>query len=396
MARTVPLSDDDPYATENLINPYPMFDRMRAAGPAVWLERYEVLAFTSDQGVRDILVDHETFINGAGVGPKNLHQEAAWRPQGILETDPPMHTPMRKAMTEVISPRGVRSLREQFQVFADELVDRIVDRGEVDGATGFAEIFPIRAFGDAVGIPREGREENLLPHGAMNFSAFGPENDLHREYFARGEGTREWVMANCARENLAPDGLGAKVWEHADAGEITPDQATLLVRALLSAGLDSTVLAIGNTLHCLLENPDQWQIVRDNPRYAKFAIDEALRLESPFQSFFRTASVDVDFHGIEIAAGEKVLVFPGAANRDERRWGPDADRYLVERQAGGHLAFGMGIHQCVGQPISRLEMDVLFTTLATRAATLEPTGPSIPYVHNTLRGSSSLPMRVAA
>ncbi|MBX3094814.1 MAG: cytochrome P450 [Cryobacterium sp.] len=396
MARTVPTSDDDPYAVENLIDPYPMFDRMRAAGPAVWLDRYEVLAFTSDAGVRDILLDYRTFINGAGVGPKNLHHEQAWRPQGILETDPPMHTAMRTAMTDVISPRGVRALREQFQLFADELVDRVLDKGELDGSSDFAEVFPIRAFGDAVGIPREGREENLLPHGAMNFSAFGPENDLHRQYFERGEPTREWVMANCARENLSPDGLGAQIWEHADAGEITPDQATLLVRAMLSAGLDSTVLAIGNTLRCLLENPDQWAIVRENPRYVKFAIDEALRLESPFQSFYRTASVDVDFHGIPIAAGEKVLVFPGAANRDTEKWGQDADRYRVERQAGGHLAFGMGIHQCVGQPISRLEMDVLFTTLATRVATLEPTGTPEPYVHNTLRGSKSLPLRVAA
>lgn len=395
MARNVPVSDDDPYALENLIDPYPLFDRMRAAGPAVWLEKYEVLAFTSDAGVRDILLDYQTFINGAGVGPKNLHHEQAWRPQGILETDPPMHTPMRKAMTDVISPRGVRSLREQFQEFADELVDRVLDKGEIDGSSDFAEVFPIRAFGDAVGIPREGREANLLPHGAMNFSAFGPENELHREYFERGEPTREWVMANCARENLTPDGLGAQIWQHADAGEITPDQATLLVRAMLSAGLDSTVLAIGNTLRCLLENPDQWAIVRENPRYVKFAIDEALRLESPFQSFYRTASVDVNFHGIDIAAGEKVLVFPGAANRDREKWGPDADRYLVERQAGGHLAFGMGIHQCVGQPISRLEMDVLFTTFATRVATLEPTGTPTPYVHNTLRGSKSLPLRVA-
>lgn len=396
MTRSVPVIDDDPYAVDNLIDPYPLFDRMRAAGPAVWLSQHEVLAFTSDATVRDILIDHQTFINGAGVGPKNLHHEQAWRTPGILETDPPMHTAMRTAMTDVISPRGVRTLREQFQVYADELVDSVVDAGEFDGVTEFAEKFPLRVFADAVGIPRDGREANLLPHGAMNFSTFGPENDLHRHYFELGEPTRDWVMANCARENLTPDGLGAQIWEHADAGSISPEQATLLVRALLSAGLDSTVLAIGNVLRLLLNNPEQWAIVRANPRYVKFAIDEALRLESPFQSFYRTASVDVTFHGIDIAAGQKVLVFPGAANRDPEKWGPDADQYRVERQAGGHLAFGMGIHQCVGQPISRLEMDVLFTTLATRVDTLEPTGPAEPFVHNTLRGSSSIPLRVTA
>lgn len=392
----LPAFHHDPYSDQNLANPYPLFDRMRAAGPAVWLERYEVVAFTRHQPVRDILVDHQTFINGAGVGPKNLHTEPAWRPQGILESDPPIHTSMRAAMVDVISPRGVRALRAQFQEFADELVDSLIARGEFDAATDFAEVFPIRAFGDAVGIPREGRAENLLPHGAMNFSAFGPENDRYREYFEKGDGTRDWVMANCARENLSPDGLGAKIWEHADAGSITADQAALLVRAMLSAGLDTTALALGNTLRCLTASPDAWAVVHEKPTMMKFAIDEALRFESPFQSFFRTTSRAVDFHGIALEAGQKVLVFPGAANRDTDQWGADADRYRIDRQAGGHLAFGMGIHQCVGQPISRLEMDVVLTTLATRVKSIERIGDPVPYLHNTLKGVASLPVRVVA
>jgi cytochrome P450 len=392
----VPTFADDPYSDANLTDPYPLFERMRAAGPAVWLEKYGVLAFTRHRLVRDILVDHETFINGAGVGPKNLHREPAWRPQGILESDPPIHGPMRAAMVDVISPRGVRALRAQFQEFADELVDHLLAQGEFDAVTELAEVFPIRAFGDAVGIPREGRMENLLPHGAMNFSAFGPEDDRYRHYFEQGEGTREWVTANCARENLAPNGLGAKIWEHADAGAITPDQATLLVRALLSAGLDTTAMAIGNTLRSLTGTPGAWATVHENPSVMKFAIDEALRFESPFQSFFRTTSRAVQFHGIPLAADQKVLVFPGAANRDTDQWGADADHYRIDRQAGGHLAFGMGIHQCVGQPISRLEMDVLLTTLATRVKRIERAGTPVPYLHNTLRGLASLPLRVTA
>ncbi len=392
----IPSFNDDPYSDENLADPYPLFSRMRAAGPAVWLEQYDVLAFTRHELVRDILVDHETFINGAGVGPKNLHNEPAWRPQGILESDPPIHGAMRAAMVDVISPRGVRALRTGFQEFADELLDALIAKGEFDAVTEVAEVFPIRAFGDAVGIPRDGRMENLLPHGAMNFSAFGPEDDRYRYYFEKGDGTRDWVAQNCARENLNPDGLGAKIWEHADAGSITPDQAALLVRALLSAGLDTTALAIGNTLRCLSANADAWTVVHEKPTMMKFAIDEALRFESPFQSFYRTTSQATEFHGIHLEAEQKVLVFPGAANRDTEQWGTDADQYRLDRQAGGHLAFGMGIHQCVGQPISRLEMDVLLTTLATRVKRLERVGEPVPYLHNTLRGLSSLPIKVVA
>ncbi|WP_427015549.1 cytochrome P450 [Pseudarthrobacter sp. P1] len=391
---TIPVMADDPYSDENLTNPYPLFERMRAAGPAVWLEKYQVLAFAGFQECKEILDDYRTFISSAGVGPKDLHKEPAWRPQGILESDPPVHGPMRAAMAGVISPRGVRELRPAFEAFADELVSALIERGGFDGVTDLAELFPIRVFGDAVGIPREDREANLLPHGAMNFSAFGPDDERSREFFGKGEGTHEWVMHNCDRENLSPDGMGAKIWEFADRGEITADQAALLVRAMLSAGLDTTVFSIGNTLHSLAAHPEQWAQLHANPKLAKFAIDEALRYNSPFQSFFRTTGQDTTFRGIELPAGTKVVLFMGAANRDTKHWGENADEYIISRNAGGHLAFGMGIHQCVGQPISRLEMDVLFTALAKRVKSIELAGEPVPYLHNTLRGWKSLPVRI--
>lgn len=390
----LPIIHDDPYSDENLTDPYPMFQRMRDAGPAVWLDKYDVPAFTRFDAVREILVDHETFISGAGVGPRNYHHQAPWRKPGILDSDPPMHTPLRAVMSDVISPKNLRSLRQGFQEFATPLVDRILDEREFDGVTDFAELFPLRVFGDAVGIPREGRQENLLSHGAMNFSQFGPEDARYEQFMAAGEHTIEWVATNCARENLSSDGLGSKIWAHADAGAIEPEEAAVLVRALLSAGLDTTVISIGNTLGCLAANPEQWQKVREKPRLSRFAIDEALRLEAPFQSFFRTTARDVDFHGIELPADSKLIVFPGAANRDEQRWGQDAGDYLVERQTSGHLAFGMGIHQCVGQPISRLEMEVLYGELVKRIASIEVAGEPVRFLHNTLRGWTSLPLKV--
>lgn len=385
---------DDPYDDANLTNPYPLFARMRDAGPVVWLEKYEVAAFTRFEQVREILVDHRTFISGAGVGPRNYHHQPPWRKPGILDSDPPMHTQLRAVMSEVISPRNMRALRAGFQQFATELVDRLLDLREFDAITDLAEVFPLRAFGDAVGVPRAGRAQNLLAHGAMNFAQFGPEDERYQHYMDAGQHTIDWVTENCARENLAADGLGAKIWAHAEAGRVDDEDAAVLVRALLSAGLDTTVIAIGNTLRSLLENPAEWQMVHADPRNVRFAIDEAFRYEAPFQSFFRTTSRDLEFGGLRLAEDSKLLVFPGAANRDERRWGTDADRYRVDRDASGHLTFGMGIHQCVGQPVSRLEMDVLLTELATRVRSLEATGSGTPFLHNTLRGMSSLPLRV--
>jgi cytochrome P450 len=390
----VPVVAEDPYDDANLADPYPLFERMRDAGPVVWLEKYAVHAFTRFDPCREILLDHETFISGAGVGPRNFHHQPSWRPQGILDSDPPVHTPLRTAMAGVISPRNVRSLRARFQVFAERLVEELVRQREFDAVTEMAEVFPIEVFGDAVGIPREGREENLLAHGAMNFSQFGPEDARYETFFAKGEPTIDWVMDNCARDNLTKDGLGAQIWEYADNGSITPDEATRLVRALLSAGVDTTIFAIGNAIQCLAANPDQWALLHSKPTLTKFAVDEALRYDSPFQSFFRTTGRDVDFHGLALPEDTKIALFMGAANRDPRRWGDDAGEYRITRDAGGHLAFGMGIHQCVGQPISRLEMDVLLTELAKRVARIELVGEPQHYLHNTLRGWTSVPVRV--
>ncbi|MGP3536196.1 cytochrome P450 [Microbacterium sp. RD1] len=393
---SAPVVTDDPYSIDNLVDPYPLFARMRALGGVVFLERYGVHAFFSDATCRRILEDWRTFISGAGVGPSNLHHEKAWRQPGILETDPPDHTVMRVAMTEVISPRSVRRLRKDFSDFARTLVDEIVDRGAVDAITDIAQVYPVRVFGDAVGIPREGRAENLLPLGSMNFATFGPRTELYDRYFRAGAGTSEWAVDNCAPDRLRGDGLGASIWAHVDNGAIDPAQATLLVRAMLSAGIDTTVLAIGNLLVEFARHPDAWRVVREDRTWLRFAIDEMLRHESPFQSFYRTTAAATTVGGVDLAAGEKVALFMGSANRDVDRWGDTAGEFDIKRTAGGHLAFGMGIHQCVGQPISRLELECIFGALADRVAEWEVRDEPEPFVHTTLRGWEHLPVRAVA
>ena len=190
--------------------------------------------------------------------------------------------------------------------------------------------------------------------------------------------------------------MGAGIWREADAGNVPPEEATLLVRAMLSAGLDTTIIALGNTLRWLAQYPEQYARVHENPRLMKFAIDEAFRFDSPFQSFYRTTSRDTEIGGVELPAETKVLLFLGSANRDEEKWGPNAHEFDIDRDASGHLTFGMGIHQCVGQPISRLEMDVLLTTFAKRVKRVEFVGEPRPFIHTTLCGYKSLPVEVRA
>ena len=187
--------------------------------------------------------------------------------------------------------------------------------------------------------------------------------------------------------------MGAQLHAYAAEDGFTPDQSALLMRSLLSAGLDTTVHAIGNALWCLAANPDQYALLRADPARAGAAFEEALRYESAVQTFFRTTTRPVVVGDVEIPAGEKVLLFLGAANRDHRRW-PDPDRFDIARKASGHVAFGAGIHACVGGALARAEGSAVLAELARRYATVTLSAPPEPQLNNTLRALRSLPLAV--
>ncbi|GAA0954856.1 cytochrome P450 [Actinocorallia libanotica] len=205
------------------------------------------------------------------------------------------------------------------------------------------------------------------------------------------------MAAQCVRERLAPGGFGARIWEAADRGDITHEQAPLIVRSLLTAGVDTTVHGLGAVLHAFASHPDQWEALRADPGLARVAFDEAVRWESPVQTFFRTATRDVGIGGTVIPEGRKILMFLGSANRDPRRWGPSADAFDLSRDPSAHVGFGMGIHQCIGQHVARLEAETLLAALAAcvaRVARIEPTAPPVRHLNNTLRSWESIPVRL--
>lgn len=394
MTDAVPTFDDDPFGREILTDPYRFHRALRDLAPVVLLARYGVYAMGRFDEVHASLQNWQTFVSGRGAGLSDFAKEEPWRPPSLLlEADPPDHTVVRKAMVDVVSPRAVRALRAGFQIRAERLADQLVEQGTFDAVSDLAEKYPLEVFPDAVGLPSTGRE-NLLPYGALAFNAFGPHNDLLDAALAEAAPVQEWVLASCQRDALTPGGFGAQIWEAADRGDITKEQAPLLVRSLLTAGVDTTVYGIGNSMYALASNPDQWDTLHRDPELAKFAFDEALRWESPVQTFFRTTSREVTVSGTRIPEGSKVLLFLGSANRDPRRWGADADRFDIRRSAAGHVAFGMGIHHCVGQPVARLETEMVLKALAVRVRTVELAGEPKARLNNTLKGWASIPLRV--
>ncbi len=233
----------------------------------------------------------------------------------------------------------------------------MLDRGEFDAIPDLAEAYPLAVFPDAVGMPRENRRY-LLPYGNMVFNSFGPRNAFFDEAVKDAAPVIAWVQAQSRRDALAPEGFGAAIHAAADTGELTAEEAPLVVRSVLTAGVDTTVSGLGAALYCLARFPDQFARLRADPSLARAAFEEAVRYESPVQTFFRTTTRPTEIAGVPVGEGEKVLMFLGAANRDPRRW-ERPEEYDIARPNAGHVGFGTGIHGCVGQVLARLEGEMV-------------------------------------
>jgi 4-methoxybenzoate monooxygenase (O-demethylating) len=216
---------------------------------------------------------------------------------------------------------------------------------------------------------------------------------LRRDALAGAAPHAAWVSEQCRRENLSPDGIGAKIHESVDTGEISAEDARLLVRSLLSAGIDTTVNALGAAVYCLARFPTEMAKLNKNPSLARAAFEETIRFESPAQTFSRTTTRPAEIGGVQLDAGEKVLMLLGAANRDPRKW-DRPDIYDIERRTAGHVGFGAGIHMCVGQLLARVEGEAMLTALARKVRAIRIDGEVKRAFNNTLRGLQSLPIEL--
>ena len=389
---TLPESDIDPFSREFFEDPFPAHAALRDAGPVVALSRYGVLAVARYAEVHAVLSDWRNFSSARGVGLSDFRTEKPWRlPSLVLETDPPLHDRTRKVLDRVLSPAAMRRLRADFAAAAEALIDDLLARGDFDAVPDLAEAFPLTVFPDAVGMPPENRRF-LLPYGNMVFNSFGPRNAFFDEAVRDAAPVVAWVQAQSQRSALAPEGFGAAIHAAADAGDLTAEEAPLVVRSVLTAGVDTTVSGLGAAIYCLARFPDQFARLRADPGLARAAFEEAVRYESPVQTFFRTTTGPIEIGGVPVGEGTKVLMFLGAANRDPRRW-DDPDQFDIARPNAGHVGFGTGIHGCVGQVLARLEGEVVLGAIARKIAAIEITGPARRRYNNTLRGLASLPVR---
>jgi 4-methoxybenzoate monooxygenase (O-demethylating) len=387
----VPVLDVDPFCAEYFDDPYPAQEQMRESGPYFWLSKYGIGAVARYDLVRDVLLDWKTFCSSRGVGMEDFTRHGRFRLRSlILEADPPEHDVSRRVLSQALSASVLRELRGPFERQAQRLVDELVARRNFDGIRDLAQAYPLSVFPDAIGIREEGREK-LLPHADALFNSFGPRNEFFQA--SRTKANFEWIEEQGRRENLRPGGIGMLVHAAAERGEISEESATMLVRALLQAGLDTTVNSLAAALHALATFPQEWEKLRSDPGLAKSAFEEAIRFESPVQTFFRTAARSVQLGGTSVNSGAKVLLFLGAANRDGRKWDAPAT-YKITRRQTGHVGFGAGIHGCVGQLLAKMEGEILLSELARRVSTIRLAEAPTRHYNNTIRGWSCMPLSV--
>jgi cytochrome P450 len=388
-------SDLDPFSQEFRADPFAGYAQLRElSAPVVWLTRHSIWAVSRYEPVRAVLNDWKRFSNAGGGGIKNYFLEKPWRrPSLILEVDPPEHQRTRKVLMQVLSPARLQQLRATFEAQADALVEEALEKGTLDAIPDLVQRFPLTVFPDAVGMKREDRS-NMLVYGSMVFGGFGPVTPWYEELMTQAETVSAWIIERCQRDALAPEGIGAAIYSQVDAGAIEEWEATLLVRSLLSAGVDTTIDSIGLCLRCLAEHPEQWAMLSADPTLARAAFEEATRYDSSSQSLFRTTVEDFECEGVPLMRHQKVLVLIGAAGRDPAKWA-DPDRFdIMRRVTASQIGYGAGIHSCVAQMMARLEAEVFFRSLAQKVHSIEPAGSPQVRLQPGLRGLSSLPLRL--
>jgi cytochrome P450 len=385
----IPVSDVDLYTREARIDPYPIYEELRALGPVVHLSRYDLYALPRYEEVRAALMDWKTFSSARSVFVDPTMNSQL---EGItLCSDPPEHTMMRSVLGRPLRQDRMRDVAPRIEAEADRIVTELVGRGRFDAATELAEHLPMTVVSDLVGLPDQGRAK-MLEWAAAIWDVQGPANKRFADAMPLVEEFLSFAINDAVPGRIHPDGWAAHLYQAAERGELPVEKCPVMMLDYVTPSLDTTILAITNTIALFAEHPDQWELLRGDRSLIPHAINESLRLESPVPQFSRVLTEDHEIDGVPLPAGTRVAVLYGSANRDERHY-PDPTRFDITRRPSDHLAFGRGEHVCVGMHLARLEMSTLLERLADRVARFEIVA-SMPMINNGLRGLEHLEVTV--
>ncbi len=389
-----PALQRDPYAVYRALRDRGAVQRTLGA----WVvSRYEDVAF--------VLRDPRFSVNRSVLPPFKLMRWAARKSpdfvniieRSLLVLDPPAHTRVRSLVNKAFTPRRVQALRPRIEAIADELLLAAKPRGEMELIRDFAHPLPVVVIAELLGVPSEDREKFRLWSNdvvqildPLSAGGIGPAK---RAATALGDYFREMLAQR--RREPRDDLLSAMLVAEEDGSTLGEAELVPLATLLLAAGHETTSNLIGNAVLALLAHPGERKRLQEDPSLLPSAVDEFLRYDAPVQGTDRVATEDLELHGKRIRKGQVVVALLGSANRDERRFA-EPDRFDVGRADNRHLAFGNGVHFCLGAPLARLEAEVAIGALLRHFPHF--TGPAEPIPRRSsvvLRGPLAVPLRLA-
>ena len=371
-------SADDPFERHHLDDPYPFYAHLRAqAADLVEVPERGVFVAARHDVARAVLRDHTEYRSGLGV--QWVSVDKAGMRATFIENDPPAHTRVRRAVQKWCTPSAIADMAGVVDAVAAELVDGLVTAGGGDVMAALARRVPLRVMSEWLGLD--------LPDAAAgwadaSFRLGAPEPpEAATEQFA---GFLEWAFGS-GFATVRAGGFAEAILAGGDGDRLQDDEPFVALASIIIAGLDTTVHLIGNGVAAFAANPEQLAALVDDPTVrAPGAVEEILRFDAPVRFFLRRTD-----------GGRTVVVLYGSANRDEQVF-PRADQFLIERDASAQLAFGSGIHLCLGAPLARLEGASVFRTLGERIRSIEVLEGAERTDSAAIRGFATLPVRIVA
>ena len=364
---------------EGRADPYPRYRQLRDVAPvhrsdlgAVWfLTRWaDCNAVLRDPrlGKGDLNDDRRALFN-PGLPPR----QQTVMGNSMLFVNPPDHTRLRGLVSRGFTPRRMQDLEAHVGHMADVIVDRMAVEGDVDVMDALAFRLPVQVIGELVGVPPSDRDQFRT---LVRASAAALEPGVTAEQVEDAEHATAIMddyfrsLIERRRADLEHDLVSALIAARDGEDRLSEDEMVATLVLLFAAGFETTTNLIGNGLLCLLRNPDQFARLRAEPDLVGSAVEEMLRFESPVQVDARTAFEPVEIDGHRVGAGETVVTFLGAANRDPAEF-VDPERFDVTRDPNHPLSFAAGIHYCLGANLARLEGRIVFDRLVRRTADIE-------------------------
>ncbi|MBM4441119.1 MAG: cytochrome P450 [Candidatus Rokubacteria bacterium] len=382
-----------------IADPYPTYHRLRAEDPVhehplgFWvLTRYDdvVASLRDPRLLKEAIPAFVAARLGVEPTPKSS--------MSMLDRDPPDHTRLRGLVSTAFTPRVVEKLRPHVQEIVDGLIERVAGKGEMDLIEDFAYPLPVIVICEMLGVPVADQERfkgwGLDIARGLDTVLLPPDSDVSKRAQAARHALAEYFRALIAERRARPqdDLLSGLVAAEQQGDVLSEDDLLSTCILLLIAGHETTVNLIGNGTRALLRHPDQLQRLREHPELIGTAVEELLRFDGPVQRTARVPSADVTFGGKTIKAGSMIMPFISAADRDPAQF-PDPDRLDIGRTENRHIAFGWGIHFCLGAPLARVEGQIAINTLVRRLPKLALASETPEYrVSLTLRGLERLPV----